>query len=102
MSDSLLKHYLGVFDPKTGDLQVIEAKKMVIRGLVRSQHAPEEAMASPIAIDVSRWRVSRVYRRYTLTYAKDTYGAEERAGSHLWHQKGQKGHRVPRRECHTA
>ncbi|CAJ2506207.1 Uu.00g003370.m01.CDS01 [Anthostomella pinea] len=41
--ESHLKHYIGVFDPKTGQLSVVEAKKMAIRGVVRSQQPPEEA-----------------------------------------------------------
>lgn len=43
---SLLKHYIGLFDPASGQLQLVEAKKMVIRGSVRAQQAPEEAMQS--------------------------------------------------------
>ncbi|KAB5570666.1 RNA polymerase I associated factor, A49-like protein [Coniochaeta sp. 2T2.1] len=41
-AESLLKHYVAVFDPKSGDLKVIEARKMVVRGLVRSRQAGEE------------------------------------------------------------
>ncbi|KAK3943048.1 DNA-directed RNA polymerase I subunit rpa49 [Diplogelasinospora grovesii] len=44
-TDSALKHYVGVFDPATGNLQIVEARKMVVRGAVRSQKAAEEAMA---------------------------------------------------------
>ncbi|KAI1808002.1 RNA polymerase I associated factor, A49-like protein [Daldinia bambusicola] len=40
--ESHLKHYIGVFDPKTGQLAVVEAKKMAVRGVVRSQKPPEE------------------------------------------------------------
>lgn len=42
----LLKHYIGVYDPASGQLQLVEAKKMVIRGSVRAQQAPEEDMQS--------------------------------------------------------
>lgn len=42
-TDSLLKHYIGVYDPATGDLQVIESRKVTVRGIVRSQRAPGEA-----------------------------------------------------------
>ncbi|KAK3331949.1 RNA polymerase I associated factor, A49-like protein [Cercophora scortea] len=41
----LLKHYIGVLDPRTGELQMIEARKMVVRGVVRARSANEEAMA---------------------------------------------------------
>ncbi|KAG8165826.1 hypothetical protein KVR01_004378 [Diaporthe batatas] len=42
----LLKHYIGVYDPASGQLQLVEAKKMAIRGSVRAQQAPEEDMQS--------------------------------------------------------
>ncbi|TDZ37025.1 DNA-directed RNA polymerase I subunit rpa49 [Colletotrichum spinosum] len=42
-----LKHYVGVFDPKTGKLEVVEAKRMVVRGVVRAKQASEEAMTAP-------------------------------------------------------
>ncbi|XXH04810.1 calcium calmodulin-dependent protein kinase type 1G [Hypoxylon texense] len=40
--ESHLKHYIGVFDPQTGQLSILEAKKMAVRGVVRTQEAPEE------------------------------------------------------------
>ncbi|KAI1417751.1 RNA polymerase I associated factor, A49-like protein [Hypoxylon sp. FL1857] len=43
--ESHLKHYIGVFDPKTGRFEVIEAKKMAVRGVVRAQKPPEEDLA---------------------------------------------------------
>lgn len=46
--ESHLKHYIGVFDPKTGQLSVMEAKKMAVRGVVRSQKAPEDTVADRI------------------------------------------------------
>lgn len=42
----LVKHYIGLFDPATGQLQLVEAKKMVVRGDVRAQQASEEDMQS--------------------------------------------------------
>ncbi|KAF2142957.1 uncharacterized protein K452DRAFT_248606 [Aplosporella prunicola CBS 121167] len=36
-ADSLLKHYVGVFDPVTGQLQVMEAHKVVLRSTLRSE-----------------------------------------------------------------
>ena len=44
--ESHLKHYIGVFDPETGKLDVIEAKKMTVRGVPRAQKAPEDSLAS--------------------------------------------------------
>ncbi|KAI1156022.1 RNA polymerase I associated factor, A49-like protein [Nemania diffusa] len=40
--ESHLKHYIGVFDPATGKLSVVEARKMAVRGVVRSQQSREE------------------------------------------------------------
>ncbi|KAK3322491.1 RNA polymerase I associated factor, A49-like protein [Apodospora peruviana] len=39
-----LKHYLGIFDSKTGELQVIEARKMEVRAVVQSQMATKGQM----------------------------------------------------------
>lgn len=33
--DRVLKHYVGVYDPETGELQVVEARKMVVRSCLR-------------------------------------------------------------------
>ncbi|KAF8865909.1 RNA polymerase I associated factor, A49-like protein [Acephala macrosclerotiorum] len=41
-ADSLLKHYVGVYDPETGKMEVIEARKMVVRGSVRAHQASAE------------------------------------------------------------
>ena len=40
--ESLLKHYVGVYDPETGELQVVEAKRMSIHGTIRSRKAEED------------------------------------------------------------
>ncbi|KAI9768485.1 MAG: DNA-directed RNA polymerase I subunit rpa49 [Geoglossum simile] len=40
-ADSLLKHYVGVYDPAVGELQVIEARKLVIRGTLRDEVTSE-------------------------------------------------------------
>jgi DNA-directed RNA polymerase I subunit RPA49 len=37
-----LKHYVGVYDPETGNLEVMEARKMVVRGTVRAHEAAVE------------------------------------------------------------
>ena len=34
--ESHLKHYIGVFDPEKGKLQLTEAKKLVVRSTLRS------------------------------------------------------------------
>ncbi|ODA81201.1 hypothetical protein RJ55_04165 [Drechmeria coniospora] len=38
-SKPALNHFLGIYDPKTGKLELIEAKKMVIRGQVRAKQS---------------------------------------------------------------
>jgi DNA-directed RNA polymerase I subunit RPA49 len=42
--DTVLNHFLAVIDPRTGEVEVVQAKKMVVRGTVRSKQAPAEAM----------------------------------------------------------
>ena len=40
-AESLLKHYIGVYDPRTGELQVVPARELVVRSTLRS-NIPEE------------------------------------------------------------
>ncbi|KAG6005012.1 hypothetical protein E4U43_000639 [Claviceps pusilla] len=40
-SAPLLNHFVGVYDPKTGKLEVIEAKRMVVRGVVRAKQVAD-------------------------------------------------------------
>jgi len=40
-ADSLLRHYVGVYDPRTGELQVLPARNVVVRGTLRVPPAPE-------------------------------------------------------------
>ncbi len=47
-ADTLLKHYVGVYDPETGKLEVMEARKMVVRGSVRAHQAAEQAAISTV------------------------------------------------------
>ncbi len=35
-SESYLKDYIGVYDPKTGTLQLVQARKVVVRSTLRS------------------------------------------------------------------
>ena len=37
-SESHLKHYIGVYDPETGKLQLVQARKLVIRSTLRSAY----------------------------------------------------------------
>jgi len=38
----LRKHYVGVYDPETGKLEVVEARKMIVKGIVRAHEATED------------------------------------------------------------
>lgn len=49
-SDALTKHYVGVYDPKTGKLEVVEARKMVVRGSVREHQATEAEFAKHVGL----------------------------------------------------
>jgi DNA-directed RNA polymerase I subunit RPA49 len=40
--EKLLKHFVGVFDPRTGEVEVMEARKMTVRGLVQRDAKEEE------------------------------------------------------------
>ena len=43
-TDAALQHYVGIYDPATGELQVVNAKKMEIRGTVRARDATKDQM----------------------------------------------------------
>ncbi|KAI1180135.1 RNA polymerase I associated factor, A49-like protein [Nemania sp. FL0916] len=47
--ESHLKHYVGVFDPTSGKLRVVEARKLAVRGVVRSQKPKDEDLQSQAA-----------------------------------------------------
>ncbi|POR32132.1 DNA-directed RNA polymerase I subunit rpa49 [Tolypocladium paradoxum] len=42
-SKPLMNHFVGIYDAKTGTLEVMEAKKMVVRGQVRAKQAPSSS-----------------------------------------------------------
>ena len=48
-SDPLLKHYIGVYDPETGKMEVLEARKVVVRGVVRAHQATAEDDAAVVS-----------------------------------------------------
>jgi DNA-directed RNA polymerase I subunit RPA49 len=49
-ADTLLKHYIGVYDPETGKMEVMEARKVVVRGVVRAHQATAEDDATTVSI----------------------------------------------------
>ena len=54
--DDQMQHYLGIYDPKTGEVQVIEARKLAIRSILKS----ELAEASEEEIEGENLSVSRI------------------------------------------
>ncbi|KAL8894320.1 MAG: hypothetical protein Q9192_004418 [Flavoplaca navasiana] len=44
-TDGVLSHYIGVFDPQSGDLQLMRARKLVLRGSPRSNPTEVEQEA---------------------------------------------------------
>lgn len=52
-ASALLKHYVGVYDPETGKLEVMEARKMVVRGVVRAHQATAEDQVAMVIIHKS-------------------------------------------------
>lgn len=45
--DNLLSHYLGVYDPESGQLQLVRARKLVLRSKVRPVASTEDIAAKP-------------------------------------------------------
>lgn len=41
-SESYLKHYIGVYDPETGKLELLQARKLVIRSTLRSNSTDDK------------------------------------------------------------
>ena len=58
-TDALLKHYVGVYDSATGKLEVMEARKMVVRGSVRAHQYTAQDETSMVGL-------SRVFYRNPL------------------------------------
>ena len=52
-----LRHYIGLFDPKSGKVEVIEAKKMLVRAAARSQQLGEtkEKQVRPALLFLPHW-----------------------------------------------
>lgn len=65
-SEQLVNHYVAVVDPKTGSMQVIEAKKMVVRAAVRGKQAAEEEVAQKKLKQVSATARGLVFERGQL------------------------------------
>lgn len=89
--DSLLKHYIGVFDPQSGKLNIIEAKKMVVRGVVRSRQAEDEAMAEQTVKYVSsQWPPFRYCLRPSDIVLQNNYEMKTELGQAFGTRKAKK------------
>lgn len=78
-TESLLKHYIAVFDPTSGDLKVIEARKMVVRGLVRSRKAGDAEFAGLTEREV-RAAISHLKSPLSLTSFQNRTEARDALG----------------------
>lgn len=54
-TDGLLSHYIGVYDPQSGDLQLMRARKLVLRGSPRSipTEVEQETKAATVSCAIS-------------------------------------------------
>ncbi|KAK3985536.1 DNA-directed RNA polymerase I subunit rpa49 [Cladorrhinum sp. PSN332] len=48
-SEPLLSHYVAIIDPKTGEIEIISAKKMMVRHKVRSKSVLDDSFANRAA-----------------------------------------------------
>lgn len=48
-SEPFLKHYVGVYDPETGKLEVLEARSMTVRATVRAHQPPVEDIGATVS-----------------------------------------------------
>jgi DNA-directed RNA polymerase I subunit RPA49 len=69
-SAPLVKHYVGVYDSRKGTLDVVEAKKMVFRGVVRAKQAPASAMGQKEVNQVWTPMVRRLLCRQRVDFSQ--------------------------------
>lgn len=50
----MLNHYIGIYDPTTGKMEVMEARKMVVRGVVRAHEATAEDEVAAVSLKSRR------------------------------------------------
>lgn len=58
----LLQHYLGVYDPQSGQLQLVRARKLVLRGSVRPVPSPGEEAVKQTSVSASPPSQSRLFQ----------------------------------------
>ena len=52
-SESLLKHYLGIYDPETGEVEIVPAKQLVMRSKLHNARSLEEDVEAVLPKTVS-------------------------------------------------
>ena len=65
-SAPLLNHYVGVYDPQTGKMQVVEAKKMVVRPQVRAKPAEAADEEAPKKVNHTNAKPAPFHSLITL------------------------------------
>lgn len=105
-SDSLLRHYVGIYDPETSELRVVPARKLVVRGSVRqpatpatAQHEDEEDAEPASQV---RGSPSPHFQPCTVTNWPTIAFISSRSRPLFRHQEIPKSHPCPDRERHFS
>ena len=62
-----MSHYIGIYDPETQDLQLVQARKATIRGTPRSETGNESAKEEEPAPNVTLRYLSRQLHVQAIT-----------------------------------
>lgn len=97
-SDSLLNHYLGVYDPESGQLQLVRARKLVLRGSVRPALA--SVQNTPKQENVS-WIPSTIIGP-SKCHAQPHQGPlrAQHPWPHFWNEKVPTCYRIHHQKCY--
>lgn len=91
-----LNHFFGIYDPETGKLQVVEAKKMVIRGTVRAK----QASAADLGERTAKQVCLREFAYLTIALIMVDYdGTQDRPWTNIRYQEGQESYPGERSQC---
>lgn len=77
----LLSHYLGVYDPQSGQLQLVRARKLVLRSSLRSIPTEKEKTPRPTSVSNLSWGT------WLSSHADQVSGSfrTQCPRPHLWH-----------------
>ncbi|KAK1756161.1 DNA-directed RNA polymerase I subunit rpa49 [Echria macrotheca] len=48
-TETALRHFIGILDPNTGKMELVESRRMLVRGSARARKASDEAFKAPAA-----------------------------------------------------